>query len=44
MVRYMRLSSGFWAIWIGNAWIDAASPSREAAEEKARELGLEARA
>lgn len=32
-VTVKRLNgSGFWSIWIGGQWIDAAQPTREAAE------------
>ena len=29
-----RLTSGYWAVFIGGIWVDAASPSEEAAQAK----------
>lgn len=34
-MRITQLPSGFWAVWIGNDWIDASSTTREQAEGKA---------
>lgn len=29
-----KLPSGYWAVFIGGIWVDAASPSKEAAQVK----------
>ena len=29
-----QLTSGYWAVFIGGIWVDAASPSEEAAQAK----------
>jgi hypothetical protein len=34
-----QLPSGFWAIWLGKVWIDAASISENEAIKKAHSLG-----
>ena len=36
-MRITHLTSGFWAVWVGNDWIDASSTTREQAEVKAND-------
>ena len=33
-----QLTSGFWAVFINGNWVDAASPSKEAAQAKLRQF------
>lgn len=35
-----RLASGYWAVFIGGIWVDAASPSKEAAQVKLEQFLL----
>lgn len=35
-----RLTSGYWAVFIGDIWVDAASPSKEAAQVKLKHFLL----
>jgi hypothetical protein len=34
MTGVKRLPSGYWAVFVGGIWVDAACPSKEAAETK----------
>ena len=33
-----KLPSGYWAVFIGGIWVDAASPSEEAAQAKLKQF------
>ncbi|MDE7244133.1 MAG: hypothetical protein K2O18_09180 [Oscillospiraceae bacterium] len=35
-----RLTSGYWAVFIGGIWVDAASPSKKAAQVKLNQFLL----
>lgn len=39
-----QLKSGFWAVYVGQTWIDAASATAEQAAEKARKMNLNVKA
>ena len=41
MFTVSRLASGFWAVWHGSEWIDAAQPTEEAARDLAAKLEKE---
>ena len=43
MYTISRLASGFWAVWYGSEWIDAAQPTEEAARDLAAKLEKERR-
>ena len=38
-----QLPSGYWAVFVGGIWVDAASPSKEAAETKLKKFLQEAK-
>ncbi len=35
-----RLTSGYWAVFIGGIWVDAASPSEKVAQAKLKQFLL----
>ena len=43
MTGVKQLSSGYWAVFIGGIWVDAACPSKEAAETKLKKFLQEAK-
>lgn len=37
LYRIIQLPSGYWSVWLGDVWVHASLPSREAAEEWAND-------
>lgn len=43
MTGVKQLPSGYWAVFVGGIWVDAACPSKEAAETKLKKFLQEAK-